>query len=384
MPHQKSTRPASVTRLTEPELLAIEFTSSDPESLENLSDDPPPEEEWEVEYTYDMTDREVKVRCVFCRYLNHYNGVVIRYRPSGARRLVGRDCALTRYGIEFERQLMEFDAAHEHQSYVRQRRALFARMAEISEEFRSLRDQPTVHIHDALWRTWRGYFADLSRDVGELAKRGEPLVVNRLVRDEAAERARKEVLGDKFESERQKAKAEGRRWQLTKTIQHVIGPVAGGLFFVPGIPIAKRLEEIQTEVQRCFKRLAKDDLTTGQIKAAFAELAIKTDQIKQEFDRLDGLHQAFHPDNLRRIAAWANEIDEEKDSREALFESRQRSWISVRYRVEGTSIIDSWRSGVRAALPYYRVPKRTLVDVLTEAISTVAEPARPGLSRIRA
>ena len=147
-------------QLTEAELLAREFTSADPESLEYLSDDPPPDEEWEVEYTYDTKGREVKVRCVLCKYLNHYKGVVLRYDPSGTRRLVGHNCAFNCYGIEFDTELVEFNAAAERQSCVRRRRAVFAGIPRVTEAFRSLRERSAVRTHDSLRRTWRDQFSN--------------------------------------------------------------------------------------------------------------------------------------------------------------------------------------------------------------------------------
>ena len=194
-----------------------------------------------------------------------------------------------------------------------------------------------------------------------------------VVRDEAAERARKERLGDSFESERQKAKAEGRQWLLTKPIQRVIGPVAGQLFFLPGISVAQRLQEIQIEAQRQFLVLASENLRTAQIKSALHELGRLVDQIRHEFDRLDALQQVFHPDNLMRVVSWANGLLEEKERRAALFDSRRHPQRPGQFVAQGRSITDSW-SGATVSLSTYRVPKRTLVECLTEVLSLNVEP----------
>src|SRR5277367_5362674 len=110
------------------------------------------------------------------------------------------------------------------------------------------------------------------------------------------------VRMNQLASERQAAKAAGRRWQLTKVIQDNVGPVAGPLFFLPGVPIATRLDDLQTAIQQKTRLLASEDLRTGQIKAALAELGELRDQVKHAFDRLDDLGAAFAPDNLARIA----------------------------------------------------------------------------------
>ena len=78
----------------------------------------------------------------------------------------------------------------------------------------------------------------------DLVSRGETLIVDRIVHDEEGERARKEKLGDSFESEKQNAKQLGQRWQLIKSVRDVVGPVAGPLFFLPGVTVAQRLDEI--------------------------------------------------------------------------------------------------------------------------------------------
>jgi hypothetical protein len=376
MRRQKPTQPSArnVDELTEADLLARQFTAADPESLEQLSDDPPPDEAWEVEYIYDMTGRDVKVRCVFCKYLNHYTGAVVKYGSSGTRRLVGNKCAFNRYGIEFDRQIVEFNVAAKRQDYVRRRRHAFASIPKVTEEFRSLQAHPAVRIHDSLLRAWRGEFPELSSTVGEKAKRDELLVVDCVIRDETAERARKERLGNSFESEKRKAKAEGRRWLITKRIQHTFGTVAGPPPFLPGASVARRLQEIQTEAQRQFLVLAVEDQKTEKIEAALNALARLIDDIKHEFDRLDALPQAFDPDNLRRIADWANDLVAEDDRRAALLDSRRHTRDFPRYTARGSSITDNQTRGVTLSLPAWRVPKRTLIDCLTEAISLRKTP----------
>jgi hypothetical protein len=375
MRRQKFTQPHARTaeELTEAELLTRQFTSADPESLEQLSDDPPPEEEWEVEYIYDMTGREVKVRCVFCKYLNHYSGAVLKYHQSGARRLVGNKCAFNRYGIEFDKQVIEFNAGAARQDWVRRRRHAFASIPKVTEEFRSLREHPAVLVHDSLLRAWRGQFPELGHALGEAVKRGDPLTVDCVVRDEAAERARKERFGNSFESEKRKAKAEGRQWLMTKRVQHVFGFVAGSLFFLPGASVARKLQEIHAEAQRQFLVLAVEDQKTAKIEAAIQALARLVDDLKHEFDRLDALRQAFEPDNLKRIADWGNDLLEEADRRSALLNSRRHSPDFGRYATHGNSISDTRTKGT-ASLLAYRVPKRTLFECLIAAISLKSAP----------
>jgi hypothetical protein len=203
--------------LTENELLSKEFTATDPEGLDDISHDAPPDEEPEIEVAYDMTARGRKVRCVYCKYPNHFKGIVVRYHPSGTRRLVGRDCALTHYGVDFGTKLIDFDAAKERQSYLRRRRTLLAASAEVFREFEDLKIHPIIGVHDELLRYWRDRFVDLAPGIADVVRREEMLAFDRQARDEAAERERKERLGDRFEEERQKAKDSGKRCRSLRT-----------------------------------------------------------------------------------------------------------------------------------------------------------------------
>jgi hypothetical protein len=362
--------------LSEAELLKRQYTCDDPESLDNLSDDPPPDEEPEVEYIYNMTQRGIKVACVFCGCPNHYIGAVVKYAPSGMRRTVGHTCAYEHYGVEIDTQIVEFNAGAERQSYVRRRRHAFACIPKVAEEFLRLRQHPAVQIHDSLLRTWRYHFAELGGAIDDIVKRGEQLVVDRVVFDEAAERTRKEKLGDSFESEKFKAKAFGKSWRITKNVRTVIGPVAGPLFFLPGTTITRRLDEIQAKARTQFHVLRRDDLNTPAIRTALHELGLLVEEIRHEFRRLDALQQAFHPENLKRIAAWANTLHDEEGRRTALFDNRRYSPGFVRYVAFERSISDNQSKVAKVSLPAYRVPKPTLVDCLVEATSLNAEPPR--------
>jgi hypothetical protein len=363
-------------QLSEAELLKKKYTCDDPESLENLSNDPPPDEKPEVEYIYDMTQRGIKVACVFCGYPNHYIGAVVKYAPSGGRRTVGHTCAYEHYGVQIDTQIVEFNAGAERQSYIRRRHHAFACIPKVTEELLRLRQHSAVQIHDSLLRTWRYHFAELGSAVGEVVKRGEQLVVDRVVYDEAAERARKEKLGDRFESERLKGKAVGKSWRITKSVRTVIGPVAGPLFFLPGTTITRRLDEIQAKARTQFHVLRRDDLNTPAIRTALHELGLLVEEIRHEFRRLDALQQAFHPENLKRIAAWANTLHDEEGRRTALFDNRRYSPGFVRYVAFERSISDNQSKVAKVSLPAYRVPKPTLVDCLVEATSLNAEPPR--------
>ncbi|WP_262265467.1 hypothetical protein [Microvirga yunnanensis] len=360
---------------SEDALLDFEFTASDPESLEGISHDPPPDEDPEIEFRYDMSGRGAKVRCVYCKYQNHYRGIVVRY-PSGGRRLVGRDCALNHHGVEFEQHLNDFDAAIERQGYARRRRAFMAACAQIFREFQELKADPAVETHDRLMRQWRDGFLDLAPALINVARRDERLTITRKERDEAAEKLRKQRLGDRFEEERQKAKAAGKTWQIYRTVDEDLGSLGGALFFIGSVSVAKRLDAIQASVQQVFRTLSGDDLQSKQISGCFRKLAELRDELARELNRLDALAEAFDAGNLARIARWANEQAAEEIRLKAVLENRKAEPISARFTTDGQSISD--RAGPRTvtvSLPtVYRPAPRTLLATLKAASSIDYEP----------
>jgi hypothetical protein len=361
--------------LSEQELLRREFTTSDPESLPGVSDDPPPDEPPEVECSYDMTGRGEKVRCVYCKHPNHFKGIVVRY-PSGARRLVGRDCALIHHGIQFAQQLNEFDAGAERQGYIRRRLALIAASGQVFNGFNELRSDPAVVEHDRVLRDLRELFPDLAAGLANAARRDERLAVDRVVRDEEGEKARRARLGERFEEERQKVKAAGKQWQMFKHVFDDIGPLDGAMFFASGISLKKRLDEIQGAVQKVFRTLSGDDLTTAQIRNGLRRLGDLREELADEFDRLDALAAAFAPDNVLRIVRWANEQVADQIRREALQEQRKPGPISNRFASEGQSIRElkgRWGNTTVSLPNVYRPPKRTLLDTLKQATSADRE-----------
>jgi hypothetical protein len=162
--------------------------------------------------------------------------------------------------------------------------------------------------------------------------------------------------------------------QITKNVKEVIGPVSGSLFFSTGTPVGKRLGEIQTAVLQEFRFLSGDDLKTSQISSTLNELIDLRDTVAHEFDRLAAPAEAFDPENLAKIVRWANERAL-GESRRGAIENRKSGTSPSRYVTNGQSITDTRGWNVVASLaPRYFVPKRTLVDALTKAISSEFEP----------
>ena len=361
--------------MNEEALLSFQFTASDPESLDGITDDPPPnDEDPEIEFRYDMAGRGERVRCVYCKHPNHFKGIVVRYRSG--RRLVGRDCALTHHGVAFEKDLIDFEAAIERQSLARRRRALMAARAQIHKDFMELKADPAVDVHDRMMRQWRANFPDLALAMVNVARRDERLTISRKERDEAAEKLRKQRLGNRFDEERQRAKAAGETWQIYRTIEEDLGSLRGALFFTNGVPVATRLDEIQASVQQVLRGLAADDLQSKQINAGFRKVSELRDALAFELDRLQALAEAFDADNLARIAKWTNELAAEETRLAAVMANQKPGHIPARFTTDGQSITDRrGLGGVTISLTSaYRPAPRTLLTTLKDAISLDHEP----------
>lgn len=362
--------------LSERALLDYEFTASDPESLEGISDDRPPDEEPEVEFRYDMSSRGVMVRCVYCKHPNHYHGVVLRY-PSGGRRLVGRDCALSHHGIAFAEMLVEFEAAIERQSYALRRKTLMQNSESILDELEKLRSHAAVSVFDRVLREWRMELPDLAVAVANVARRYDRLAFTRTVRDVEGETARRARLGSSFEEERQRAKSDGETWQMFKHVQVDLGPLGGVAFFSDGSPVEKKIDEISHEMARVLSTMVATDLQPHQIRGGFKRLNELRERLCREFDRMDAIVDAFDSGNLERIARWANEQASEQVRLEAVRESRKASPQRDRFLASDRSITDN--SGGRSksvGLPPYQAPERRVVEILKMATSAEHEPTR--------
>lgn len=133
------------------------------------------------------------------------------------------------------------------------------------------------------------------------------------------------------------------------------------------------LDEIQAKARTQFRTLSRDDLRMREIKEALHQLHALIDQVKHEFDRLDDLARAFHPDNLKRIVDWTNDNVEE-ERRSSLLFNRKHAPGYGRYVALGSSISVRYSPAATVSLPAYRVPKRTLIDCLTEARTLRFEP----------
>jgi hypothetical protein len=360
-----------VVGLSRETLLHTEFTTSDPEGLDGVSEIVPDLGVPEVEFRYNMSGRGEMVRCVYCKYPNHFDGFVVKY-SNGTRNLVGRDCAVSHHGVDLERHLNEFESNIERQGYARRTEYLKKTAALVRKAFEDLKEHPAISEHDRVLARFRYDLGDLSKACVAAAWSNRPLVVERIVRDEEGERRRKKELGWRFQQVRDEAKTKGETWQLFKSERQDFGVLAGVPFFRNGVSISKRLWEIEGELTEGIRALVQGDLTTRQMQAAFRRLSDVREEIEKEFARMEALEEAFSPESLARIAGWANALQREQDRRDAAQYGMPVRDVRDLYAAEGNAI---WSEDARVAMvSVYRAPSRVLIEVLKEATSAEHQP----------
>ncbi|WP_430913440.1 hypothetical protein [Methylobacterium sp. sgz302541] len=319
------------------ELLEMEFTTDDPESLENVSNDPPPDEEAMVELAYNVAGRERgRAQCVFCKHPNHDRGVVMLYR-DGQRRLVGRDCAHKRYGVVFDELVKDFDAAKDRRDYVERQRTILSKRADLVDLIRTMRLDPNVAA-----------FSDTRQRLSDFLG---PAAWGRLVRV---------ADGDGYLATEERLRDYGR--EETRGGSHVRGVIVrgdvlrGADLVRSGPSVAERLLGIEREVEGVLATLNGQDVTTRSIRVSLVRLGELMRQIEEQRIRMRGLISFFDNYNLLAVAGWLRKLD-------------PRSPV-VTATLPDRFVMADGRDPRECGPPGdYRVPGGALIAIMQEAVS---------------
>lgn len=313
-------------RITDVELIDLELSVTDPENLAGVSNDPPPDSEPSVELQYDMSHRGVKVRCVYCKFPNHFHGVVINY-GNGERRLVGRDCAESKHGVIYGQALKDFDTAVERQAYLRRKRNAARVGGELFDEFTHFAASRGVRLYDWCLETWWSSFPDLSPVIRAHAKTGQELATKFEVRDFEAEKVSKRTLGEKFEEAKAEAKSYGEKWQISRTEHRTRGRLMEPGFFSHTSSVALTLERMRDALMQEIRLLSSDAPTTKMIKDAIKRLSELKSELVQLTMHMELLSTALSLASLNQIASYAADQAEEFEA-----ESARRSGLPLKKR----------------------------------------------------
>lgn len=325
------------------ELLEMEFTTDDPESLENVSNDPPPDEEAMVELAYNVAGRERgRAQCVFCKHPNHDKGVVMLYR-SGGRRLVGRDCAHKRYGVVFDELVKDFDAARDRRDYVERQRTVLSQRTDLVDQISEMGRDPAVEC-----------FADIQRQLRSmLGKR----VWARLERV---------ATGDGMLSTEEQLRDYGSSSERVRGVMVQGFPLHGAELFRPGPSVSDQLLDIEIEVAMTLDDLRRTDVTTREIRLGLVKLGELMRRIEEQRVRLRAVNSFFEIYNLGHLAEWVRAGDPQFYIGTGTLPTRlvvQRGTESLEcaapehYRVPGQSLVALMRDTVTAQKRVRRVAK---------------------------
>lgn len=176
--------------LSDEELLATSFTTSDPDSLPGLvralpPNEPPPI----VELAYDFRGtNHAKLRCVHCNRPIHLAGFVLK--TSDERRfLVGHNCGEELYGAEFNSLRRDFEGARNRALLIKRMRSLHEALPAFNQYLAILRRRPSI----AAFCEFRARFSrDHARPWGALVTTyhndGGNLIIYNNVHDPEAEK----------------------------------------------------------------------------------------------------------------------------------------------------------------------------------------------------
>jgi hypothetical protein len=302
--------------LTDQQLLEKDFDTIDPTEVIGIVQELPRDRglpTLEAQYDTKLTTG-LKVRCVHCKYENHYKGFAFRYE-SGAATLVGIDCGEKLYGVHFSKQQYEFNQARERAKNLRRRARVQGSWESLRAELQSLIDHQAVEI----FRSTRSAFL---KAVPELAKwalnachksNGEMYVEER-IRDVLAESKRDErleAMGQRLDSLTKAQRTQYRKeatnpHPIFKLVPKFLGRIEGQAFFRTDLPWPHeeliRLRELSNVL---ILRLSVEN-RTYRLRQLLGELDHVIEEIVFQIKVLDSLPDAFGTANLFRLAEWAN------------------------------------------------------------------------------
>lgn len=364
--------------ISDEELLGLNLSVDDPEDLPGVCDEIPPDGvEVYIEYDYDVSDRDLKVRCVYCGFQNHFKGVVANY-GEGRRCLIGRICAETRHGHIYSRAMRSFDALRSRQDYLLRRQNVEQLKTQIYEQLAILLQHPAAALYDRQVSAWRAT-GDLARDIDRIARADGNLVTKSRRRDFDEEKARKARLGADFARVRSDAKASGKNWQVYRDIILDRGPVIEPKFF-------KKIVGVENDFRQAVRAVGKtvDEIVGASsgdaLKRLFNRLTRERDEMAELIDLLEELPEALSTMSLERIAAFANDQAQAMEDEAAMIERRRPVDIEAHYLVEDGMLREpgASRERVVVGLPEgYKPPRREIIQLLTEAVAAVQPKARP-------
>lgn len=304
MPIKTDAGLARLRSLSDQDLLVRNFDAADPELLDGITTAPLSDAVPVVEYAYDLRARGRKARCVYCKWENHFVGVVVAY-PSGERALVGRDCAVQHHGADFGVLLNAFDAARERQAYLKRKQAVLARRHDLMAEMAELIAHPAVQTFGQLRRDWRNLMGSMFPGL-TVAAQAEAPHLTRQGRDTAEEERRAAKVAGLTAKFRKMAERRGELDPIFTGQMEDLGPLRGSAFFLSDASVSTALKAVDAELRDALRKLSADDMSTRDMRAVMIALSDCEHRVAAEMERLSVVLDVFEVANLARIVDWAN------------------------------------------------------------------------------
>ena len=319
--------------LSDEALLEATFDIFDPEKLPGVVSDLPVdymESVLEASYNTKFTTGEF-VRCIHCSKNNHYLGFVFRTQ-RGDRILVGIDCGEKIYGVQFNLQQNDFNAAKARRNALLARRYIADHANELLSFLHNLQSHPSITQFRGTRSAFMRAMPALARDVLNACVRGGgSLSIDVQSRNIQAEIARDERL-DSFEDQlaaetitrterkrRRRDYAEQRRRHIYQYTPSFIGTLVGQPFFLtathtPHIQIPQLVEAIEHALLDLSGEAPRD---RNKLRSPLRALSDSLGEIITQMETLRALQDAFSNSNLELLARWGNARDSVGDSYES-------------------------------------------------------------------
>lgn len=300
--------------LTDQQLLGATFEALDPAALQDLLEELPGNDEIpSVEFAYDTKHRTgLKIRCVHCRYPNHFCGFVLKF-SNGARILVGKDCGKKIYGVDFTHMQKEFESAKDRAYYLRRRHTILSSAAGFLHALDQLVAHASLKQFREIRRSYMREMPQLARMTFEACTNGEGgMFVDEKVRDLEAEAKREEQAEiaqqrlDKISKTEKRKLNKLKARPIYRVIPKRIGTIKGLPFFRTGeSPPNERFGILRRELSALIASLEIESLSTPRLISLQADLSKRISEVLAVFDSLASLPDAFEVGNLLLIAQWA-------------------------------------------------------------------------------
>lgn len=328
--------------LTDEQLLRVSFTTTDPEGLEGLVLDVPPDNGYPpiVELCYDFRgSKRSYIRCAHCGYPNHLAGYVIKV-DERVRFLVGHDCGDKIYGADFAGLRSDYESARSHADDLRRWLGLQSEFAAFFDYLKRLQCCPEVRAFRDKRATFRKAHPRLFGGLSIASARyGGALHIDEKVRDfdaevRAEERYERELADwNKLSpAEQKKRRREGRKPvapqpPFYKNIPKVVMTIRAREFFSDAtLPhetlssILRAFENLSAEIDTATLRNAvwqnrNQNASNGMLgrsplittyREIFKQANTFLDQIEIQLSAIENFVSFFDPIILAAVAQWAN------------------------------------------------------------------------------